>query len=271
MDISIAGYTISPPSADDLRIACLIWGMPGSGKTTLASTAPGVKLWLNFDPDGLLSLIGREDVVALDLSGKTHLITERLKDDNPFQLEQVLRDNPSIETVVFDSLTAFSMLATDNAVAKYAKPGKNQISMEAPGQVGYTHRNALTLRAFVSLLRLTKRMGKHFVAVSHEGAPVTDDDGNILFIPPALSDSLRGQIGLSLNECWHIDQDDKGVRRILVRPARKYKPMKTRLWLTDQSPEFVWRYDANTATGDGIKEWFEAWQKNKGQRLPLPK
>ena len=266
MEVRLGSRILTPLNADNLRIAMLLWGPSGGGKTTIASTAPGVKLWLNFDPDGLLSLVGREDVVPLDLSGDTHSMTERFKEDNPFQLEQALRDNPQIETVVFDSLTMFSMLATDNAVAK-----NRSSTTEAPGQHGYTHRNALTLRAFVAILRLTKRMNRHFIATTHEGTPVTDDDGHVLHIPPALSVSLMNQIALQVNEVWYLNQDDKGQRRICVRPARKCKPMKSRMWLTDGLPEFVWRYDANTQKGDGIKEWFVQWVANKGQRLSLPK
>jgi hypothetical protein len=270
IEIKLGTRVVTSPSADNLRIAMLLWGSAGCGKTTLAATAPGTKLWINFDPDGMLSLIDRDDVLSLDLSGETHTITERMRDDNPFQIEQTLKEHAHIETVVLDSLTSFSLLATDNAVAKNARPGKNQISLEAPGQVGYTHRNALTLRAFIALLRLTKRMNRHFIAVSHEGTPLTDDEGRTLSIPPALSDSLRSQIGLSVNECWHMEHTDKGERRIQVRPARLFKPMKSRMWDTTKSPEFVWKYDANTQAGEGISEWFTKWQQNSGRRMPMP-
>lgn len=271
VEVRIGTRVASTPSSDNLRMAMLLWGQAGCGKTTLAATAPGTKLWINFDPDGLLSLVGRDDVQQLDLSGDTHAITERFKDDNPFQIEQAFKDNPHIETLVLDSLTSFSLLATDNAIAKNAKPGKNQISHESPGQVGYTHRNALTLRAFIALLRLTKRHNKHFIAISHEGTPDVDSEGKKVAIPPALSDSLCSQIGLSVNECWHLECTEQNQHRILVRPARLFKPLKTRMWDASKSPEFVWNYDVTTNTGEGIATWFNQWVANNGQRLPLPK
>jgi energy-coupling factor transporter ATP-binding protein EcfA2 len=62
------GISIMPPTAEDMQLSMLLWGDSGSGKTTLAATAPGIKLYLLFDPNGDLSLAGRSDVLVLNLS-----------------------------------------------------------------------------------------------------------------------------------------------------------------------------------------------------------
>ena len=43
-------------------MSLLLWGASGTGKTTLACTAPGKKLLILFDPDGDASIAERDDV-----------------------------------------------------------------------------------------------------------------------------------------------------------------------------------------------------------------
>lgn len=269
MQIQLGTRTLTSPSVESLRFSCIIWGPAGCGKTTLCSTAPGVKLWINFDPDGMLSLTGREDIVGLDLSAQPHAIVEQFKVEDPFQLSTLLAKT-DIDTVVLDSLTSASQLATENAVARQAS-GRNKISLEAPGMSGYTHRNALALRMFVVIHRMTKKYNKHFIAVAHEGSPESDDNGNIIEYTPALSTSLANQIGLQTNEVWFMHENEATRKKeIMIRPGRKRKWCKTRMFLTNKGVEFVWNYDANTQSGEGITQWFDRWVENKGQKIPLP-
>lgn len=269
MEIKLGTRTLAPPSIDDLRFSCIIWGPAGCGKTTLAATAPGLKLWVNFDPDGLLSLVGREDIIGLDLSASPHKIVEEFKTEDPFLLSTVL-SKQDIQTVVLDSITATTLLATENAVARQAT-NRNKVSIESPGKSGYSHRNALSLRTFVVLHRMTRKYNKHFIVITHEGSPETDDEGNIVVYPPALSTNLANQLGLQTNEIWYMHENEATKKReIIVRPGRKRKWCKTRMFLTDKGIEFPVKYDAITGIGEGIKEWFMRWKENKGKHIPLP-
>ena len=45
------GVQITKPNELPDEMFGLIWGPAGTGKTTLACTAPGNKLLINFDPD----------------------------------------------------------------------------------------------------------------------------------------------------------------------------------------------------------------------------
>ena len=265
MEIQIGSRTITNVNDLDVRIALLLWGDAGCGKTTLAVTAPGTKLWIQFDPDGVLSLRGRDDVVVLDLSGDKHQVVETLKGDDPFGLEKVLKEHPEIETVVVDSLTALARLAMENAVA-VVKSATN----ENPGLKGYGHRNAIVLRIVTSLMRLTKRLNRHIIFVAHEDTPTTTDDGVILHITLALGGKQTNQIALSLNEVWWMSDTGK-ERRIAVRPCRTRKPMKSRMFDASSSPEFVWKYDAEKWSGNGIETWFKAWKEGGGRKVPVPK
>lgn len=261
----LGNRAVQTTSPDNSRISLLLWGMAGCGKTTLAATAPGKKLWILFDPDGTLVLQGRKDVLVLDLSGEKHSIIERFKLDDPFNMERMLIDHPEIETVVVDSVTSLTLLATENAVHHV-----KSATIENPGVKGYGHRSALVLRACVSLMRLTKRLNRNIILIAHEDTPTTNDDGVVMYISVSLSPKMTNNVGMQLSEIWWMSDTGK-ERRIAVRPVRSRTPMKSRMWDVSGSGEFIWRYDAAKWEGPGISDWFEMWKNNGGKKLPLPK
>ena len=102
-DILIGGMQIKPVEDTVDRITGLIWGPSGAGKTTLAATAPGRKLFISFDPDGTSSLLGWPNVVVADLSSANASIVEQFKSaQNPLNLNAYIEQ---FDTVIIDSLT----------------------------------------------------------------------------------------------------------------------------------------------------------------------
>lgn len=265
MEIKLGARILNAPNTNDFVFSALIWGQSGCGKTTLASTAPGVKLWVLFDPGGTTSLIGRDDVVVLDLSAEKHDVVTRFKEDDPFGLSRTLKEHPEIETVILDSITAVAEIATENAVAHV-----KSAELESPGMKGYGHRNALTLRVVTALMRIASRMGRNFIAIAHEDSPDKDEKGNILQITTAIGGKMTNQIGMKLSEIWWMSQTDAGERRIAVRPARMRRPMKSRMFDLSGPAEFVWKYNPNTWSGDGIEAWIKKWKENDGRKLAVP-
>ena len=87
--LKLGSFELKKPSSTHKRLAMILWGSSGSGKTTLAATAPGKKLWIMFDPDGDLSIANRDDVMVADLSGESSPIVNRMRAENPVQLEQL--------------------------------------------------------------------------------------------------------------------------------------------------------------------------------------
>jgi len=81
---------------------------------------------------------------------------------------------------------------------------------------------------------------------------------------------MVNQVGLSINEIWWMNDTGK-ERRIAVRPVRQRKPMKTRMFALDNLGEFLWKYNPDTWTGDGIETWFQQWKAGNGKKIPLPK
>lgn len=262
--LRVGKFTTIAPSADSGRISLLLWGASGCGKTTLAATAPGRKLWLLFDPDGDRSLVGRSDIAVLDLSGERHTVTSSFKDDNPFGLEGILKQHPDIRTVVLDSVTAFGILATESAIANVSSA-----TNENPGLKGYGYRNAVVLRACISLMRLTKRLNLNIIIIAHEDTPTTNASGDVLMITVALGGKMTNSLGMQLSEIWWMNDTGK-ERRIAVRNVRLRQPMKTRMFEAGAG-EFVWKFDASKWEGDGIAAWFDQWQTNDGRKIALPK
>lgn len=246
------------------RFSMLLWGPAKGGKTTLASTAPGKKLWINFDPDGTASLYGRDDVMVADFSAeKPHVIMPKLLNEDPVSLADTLRKHPEIESVVLDSTTTLAALAQ-----KYACFAKN-LKQEEPGQRGYSVKNNFLMQVITNVLRICQECGRNIILIAHEGAPNMDDEGHIVSISIALGGSLVTNLSALPSEVWHVSDVD-GKRRVAVRSCRQRSPMGTRMFDASGEPEFMWRYDPITRKGEGIAEWFKAWA-DRGGKIPLPK
>ena len=261
----LGGVPVLTPDATHMRLAMLLWGDAGCGKTTLAATMPGHKLFVQFDPDGALSLAGRDDVSVLDLSAENPVtVMTQFRTPDPYGLGDYLRKHAEVETVVWDSMTTLAYMALREAVTR-----NQRSSLEQPGMHGYTWRNSMMLRIATAAMQVTGALDRNVCFTTHENAPDRDDEGRVLSITLALSEGTANQLGLRLNEVSHV-RDDGNKRIIAVRPCRMRKPMKTRLFNATQ-PEFEWRYDPNTRKGDTISGWFTTWKDGKGNKLPLPK
>jgi AAA domain len=269
VSITLGGVKLEEPHAADQRFAGLIWGPAGAGKTVLASTGPGCKLHLCFDPDGELSLADRADVSVLRLYkiNPTIVVGECRKPD-PYNLTRYFAEHPECETVIFDSMTMFANMALQEAVNANKTP-RNKVSMEAPSMAGYAYRNAIVLGAATNFLAVTAKANRNIIFTTHEGSGERDDDGNLVSITMILSMNLANQIGLRINEVWHLRDQDGKQRTISVRPHSRYTPMKTRMFDADK-PQFTWSFDANTHIGEGIADWWDAWKKNGGRKISLP-
>lgn len=270
--MTLGSVSIAFPDESVKRISLVLWGRAGSFKTTLASTAPGKKLWINFDPDGPNSLAGRNevynDVAVLDLSGEHENIVTKFRDKVPPEITTKWQE---FDTIVVDSLTTFGEMALKHGVIVAQSTAKGRgATMEEPGFAGYGNKYTWMNLMVSNLLRETKRAGKHIIFICHEDRMEKDREGNPLYISILLGSSLVEQIPINLSEVWHVEDTGK-ERRIQVRNCRMYKPMKSRMFRTDGDPEFLWKYDAIKWTGEGISDWFKQWKAASGKKIPLPK
>lgn len=263
MTITLGGVEVKSTVDAPQNFSMLLWGQAKSGKTTLASTAPGKKLWINFDPDGTASLTGRDDIMVADYANeKHHVIIPKLLNEDPINLGVFLKDNPDIETVVIDSVTLLAALVQAQAVK-----AKN-LAPEEPGMRGYGVKNNWLNIILRNLIRVVKEQGRNVILIAHESAPDRDDKGTVVAIGLALSESIAVGLSALPSEVWHVS-DDGGKRRIAVRPCRQRSPMGTRMFIATGDPEFYWKYDATTRKGEGIADWFNKWRE-KGDKIPIP-
>lgn len=270
--ITLGGVKATFPDEALMRMSIILWGRAGSFKTTLASTAPGKKLWINFDPDGPYSLAGRRaihnDVTVLDLSGEHENIVTKFKERVPVEITSKWQE---FDTIVVDSLTTFGETALKHGVTVAQGTAKGRgASLEDPGFAGYGNKYTWMNMMVHNLLRETKRAGKHIILICHEDRMEKDREGNPLYISILLGSSLVEQIPINLSEVWHVEDTGK-ERRIQVRNCRMFKPMKSRMFQTDKDPEFIWKYDANKWEGEGISDWFQQWSVAGGKKIMLPK
>lgn len=280
---TLAGLPVTSGKEAPSRLAVFLWGPAGDGKTTLAATAPGVKLWLSMSDNEHASVAGRDDVDVVDLSVLSlDDLFKHGQNDNPFGLDQLLGEDHSIETVVFDSATALTFRALQKAVADGDGAGQKGFrpTIEVPGQTAYGGRNQRTLAVLTGILRVTAKHGVHCIVTGHEKDPTTRPDGKgnevIEYIGIQLGGQLVNNMTWRFSEIWHLRQKatgDKG-RVLAFRPTALRKPMKSRMFRYDAEPAFDVQYDAakaDEAKGQmTIAQWHEAWIAGGKKKLALP-
>lgn len=274
--LQLGPVTLEAPQAHTKRIAALIWGDFGTGKTTFAATAPGRKLLLNVDPDGYVAVSHRDDVVLADLvplDNRNFFV--QLQNENPLGLDEYLEQNPDIETVILDSATALRdraiHFAVDKGVGKSVKSGFVP-TIEEPGMSAYGARNQIVLEVVSGLLRVTAKHKRHCIITAHEADPEKDEKGIVLYITMNLGGQLYQGVGYRLSEIWYFSQEPNSTRRRLaIRPTRLRRPMKTRMFVDNTEAEFFLNYDSTKPDKgqETIAAWYDRWVKS-GNKIPIP-
>lgn len=259
--------------AHDVRretLVMLLWGKPAGGKTVLASTAPGRKLWLLFDPAGTASIKRSTSISVADFSAFKAAQLDSLKQGGIVErdLYTQLKDS-DIETVVVDSLTSFGQLALQYAVVSgKANKGLFKATLEAPGMTGYGVRTAMMLDFAQMVLRVCVDLRKHVIFICHEQERA-DDEGKVSEITIALSGQTASVLPAKISEIWRVE--DTGTQRIVyVRNHGLWRPCRTRMFSPGLVTKFPWSYDQEKGTGGTIASWYEAWSQAGFDKIALP-
>lgn len=261
---------IRPPNASR-RISALIWGEPGTGKTTLACTAPGRKLIFLFDPDGAASLVGvNEDIMVRDVFEEvTDVVLGFKKTDNPIGIKDYLED---FDTFIFDSLTNITSKTLDFGVSKQTTVSPSQM----PSTAAYGSRNVLALALVRNVLAITSKADKHVIFTAHQSTTdIAESDALVRHVNIALGGKLPSSIGPSFSEIWNLRMADsvKKGRIIMTRVAGKYSPIKSRMW-SEKHADFRWDFDAEDWTAEEnalyrLDTWYKVWN-HYNHKLPHP-
>ena len=251
------------------RLTMILWGESGCGKTTLAATAPGKKLWLLFDPDGDMSIRHLPDWSRINFTTNTPSeIMRSANDIDPFGIATILND---YDTLVFDSLTKFSEIALRYAVTQpQASGARFRATYEAPGIAGYGLRNSYVGSLISNLLRVTGKLNKNLILITHERDGDIDDQGRIVSVKMMLGGQLPNVTSKDISEVWHM-RDQNGKRHIAIRPERLRSPMKSRMFDMTSATSFEWRYNANKQEGQTLADWWHIYTTDGHKKLQLPK
>lgn len=262
------------------RMAILLWGAATCGKTTLAATAPGTKLWLSFGDNEHVTISHREDVLIVNVADMDYSeLFKHAQSDNPFGLDKFLEENTEVETVVCDSVTAIEYKALQKSVGEGIGRGKGFTpTMEAPGISAYGGRNAIVLEVITGILRVTAKHNVHVIFTAHEADPtMVEGTSTIDYYAIQLGGKLVNGVTWRLSEIWFMSQETTGERKrsLAVRATRKRRPMKSRMFDLKGDPEFYVNYDADKpddAPGQmTIAQWYDQWIEGDKKRIPIPK
>lgn len=253
--------------SDVRRVSMMLWGPAGCGKTHFAGTAPGKRLWLNFDPDGTASLPPSDETLLLDYANEPdRCVTEAFSAVNPFQVDTILKNDPDIRTVVVDSVTAFTTKALAYSVGHKSAPGAVS---ENPGPAGYGFRNRHTLGLCKNLLLVTGRHNRHVIFIGHEDAPDKNAEGVVLQVTLLLGGTLPVEVPIQISEVWHMI-DKTNERIVQLRQVGVTRPMKSRMFDTTMTPEMV----VSTKTNNekvSLAKLFDDWQACGYAKMSVPK
>jgi len=260
---------IEQPTDALSRLTMILWGESGCGKTTLAATAPGKKLILLFDPDGDMSIRHMPNWFRINFANNTPSeIMRRANDIDPFGITDILGN---YDTLIFDSLTKFSEIALRYAVTQpQASSARFRATYEAPGISGYGLRNSYVGSLISNLLRITGRLNKHLILITHERDGDVDDQGRVVSVKMMLGGQLPNVTSKDISEVWHM-RDQNGKRTIAIRPERLRSPMKSRMFDMTSATSFTWFYNANKDEGQTLANWWHIYTTDGHKKLQLPK
>lgn len=252
--------------SDVRRVSMMLWGPAGCGKTHFAGSAPGKRLWLNFDPDGTASLPKSDDTLLLDYATEPDsCVTQAFSGSNPFNMDQILRSREDISTVVVDSVTAFTTKALAYSVGHKSAPGAVS---ENPGPSGYGFRNRHSLALCKNLLLVTGRHNRHVIFIGHEDAPDKNTEGAVVNITLLLGGTLPVEVPIQISEVWHMV--DKTTSRVVqMRQMGVTKPMKSRMFDTTNKTEME---VSNKSSVDKVSlaDLFEKWRASGYEKMQVP-
>lgn len=235
-DITIEGH-----------MRALLWGVPGSGKTALASTFPGV-VFVDLD-NGMKVLKGkwyRANRPKPDLVGYQSF-------DDEYDRYGVFKAGPQglwktidfvneisqkaeVKTITIDSITLLQVLAFHVGIEAAGKAKRSKTQQQAKGTRVVLPTQAdfgAEMNIFEQFMNQFIEIPKNLVCIAHE-REVTTDSGSLMRREPYLiGSSIRAQVAKWFDEVWYLDVNSKGVRTLRTQQTNIIRVNKSRTGVPD--------------------------------------
>ena len=201
-------YGLELSSPDELvagQTNCVIYGAPGSGKSSLAATAP-TPLILDFEKGAAASVraVGAEDARIIQ-------VTEMEQVRNAYSY--LATGKHGFKTVVLDPVGELMRMCLNSVVGKYSS--RRQYD-DLPSMADWNK----SLSDMIKLLTAFRSLPIHCVVTAHASIPEHEEDT----VKPLVSGRQFGPFlegAMDLLAYIHMEQDSKGnsVRRLITEPT----------------------------------------------------
>lgn len=223
------------------RMRVLLWAPPGAGKTTLASTFPGV-LFLDFD-HGLKTLrskwykqkYGRPDMAGFESFDDEYDQYGIYKTPKAFweaiRFINKTSSDKAIKTVVVDSVTTLQTLAMHVGIEAAGTHGRSKTRATSrhshallPTQADF----GAEMSVFEQFMNQFIKLPSNIICIAHEREITTDSGALLRREPYLIGSSIRAQVAKWFDEVWYLDVDSKGKRTLMTQQTNIMKVNKSR-------------------------------------------
>jgi DNA polymerase III delta prime subunit len=213
----------------------LLYGPTGSGKTTLAGTAPA-PFFVDTDKGGLSLKNSKIPFVPINHGERAFEIVQDILDriakgEEPF-------DRFEVKTLVFDSFTSLADQLLFESM-KFPAPGQTKRDPLKEKPI-YDHYLAVKNRLHDIVLRC-KDLELNIIAICGEKLEKDEERGTFVGKPNIVG-SYRDLIGYDFDEMYYMDVRGTGKKRTYALYTSKYKyyDAKSREGLKDEFEDATW-------------------------------
>jgi phage nucleotide-binding protein len=188
--------------SDDPKRSVLIYGPPGKGKTTLASTFPRPIQWWDFEDSS--------DVLDVTPGGYTDVDVKKPK--KHIEVKQLMAKLPgNFNTVVVDTTTSLQDVTLAERMLQVERDSNGRRSRYEPLYQDYRVNTNMMREVFYTLQQLPI----HVVFIAHDEED-RNEDGGLIAIRPDLTPKVGRSIRRLLSAVCYLDAEEK-----LNRPTER--------------------------------------------------